>query len=51
MDEPGGITQQIDVASVANAKARSRAVAIELSLVNDLAKRRGVEQPAKFARS
>ena len=51
IDQPGDVTQQIDVTSVSNAKAGAHAVAVKLPLADDFAQWRRVQQPAQFARS
>jgi hypothetical protein len=46
MDKPGGIADQVNVPSVADPQPSLRAVALEPTLVDHLAQRRRVKQPA-----
>ena len=50
LHEPRGVPQQIDEPRIADPHAGSRAVAMQLPLVDHLAQRRGVQDAAEFAR-
>ena len=50
--EPRDVTEQVDAAGVPvrrDAEPRARAVPVQLTLADDLAQRRGVQQPAQLA--